>query len=181
MTLPRTPSFRLDGKRALVAGASSGIGEAAAVALAEAGAEVTLVARRADELERLAGEMRAEGWSATPLALDVTQDVALKWCGLPATNRPINPRGWLRRVTINRAVDLLRGRRHPTRDVDALAAIPAIGVRLTLAAAVGSNRWGPASPEGNPSPHQPQSDRAADPKSRTSYSTQRDPLVPVCW
>lgn len=72
MTLPRTPSFRLDGKRALVAGASSGIGEAAAIALAEAGAEVTLVARRADELERLADEMRAEGWTASPLPLDVT-------------------------------------------------------------------------------------------------------------
>lgn len=72
MTLPRTPSFRLDGKRAFVAGASSGIGEAAAVALAEAGAEVTLVARRADELERLADEMRAEGWTASPLPLDVT-------------------------------------------------------------------------------------------------------------
>ena len=72
MTLPRTPSFRLDGKRALVAGASSGIGEAAAVALADAGAAVTLVARRAIELERLAGQMAAEGWSAIPLALDVT-------------------------------------------------------------------------------------------------------------
>ena len=72
MTLPRTPSFRLDGKRALVAGASSGIGEAAAVALAEAGAEVTIVARRADALEKLAAEMRAQGWSAGPLALDIT-------------------------------------------------------------------------------------------------------------
>ena len=53
MTLPRTPSFRLDGKRALVAGASSGIGEACAVALAEAGPEVTLSARREGPLNEL--------------------------------------------------------------------------------------------------------------------------------
>jgi NAD(P)-dependent dehydrogenase (short-subunit alcohol dehydrogenase family) len=72
MTLPRTPSFRLDGKRALVAGASSGIGEAAAVALAEAGAEVTIVARRAEALVRLAGEMNAEGWQVKTLPLDIT-------------------------------------------------------------------------------------------------------------
>ncbi len=71
MTLPRTPSFRLDGKRALVAGASSGIGEACAVALAEAGAEVTLGARRVEKLEALAGELAASGFSATPLAMDV--------------------------------------------------------------------------------------------------------------
>jgi len=73
--LPRTPSFRLDGRRALVAGASSGIGEAAAVALAEAGAAVTLVARRADALDRLAGEMAAQGWTADTLPLDIT-DIA---------------------------------------------------------------------------------------------------------
>ena len=72
MTLPRTPSFRLDGRRALVSGASSGIGEAAAVALAEAGAEVTLVARRVEKLQALAGAMTAEGWRAVPLALDIT-------------------------------------------------------------------------------------------------------------
>ena len=71
-SLPRTPSFRLDGKRALVAGASSGIGEAAAVALAEAGAEVTLVARRADLLDDLAKAVRAEGWKAEALVLDIT-------------------------------------------------------------------------------------------------------------
>ncbi|MGB6351155.1 MAG: SDR family NAD(P)-dependent oxidoreductase, partial [Pseudolabrys sp.] len=42
---PTTPSFRLDGKHALVTGGGRGIGLAAAAALAEAGAEVTLAAR----------------------------------------------------------------------------------------------------------------------------------------
>jgi NAD(P)-dependent dehydrogenase (short-subunit alcohol dehydrogenase family) len=68
---PSTPSFDLDGKRALVAGASSGIGMACAVALAERGAEVVLAARRVDALNELAGEMTAQGWSARALALDV--------------------------------------------------------------------------------------------------------------
>lgn len=68
---PSTPSFDLDGKRALVAGASSGIGMACAVALAERGAEVVLAARRVDALQDLAGEMNDQGWSARALALDV--------------------------------------------------------------------------------------------------------------
>ncbi|MDP4060347.1 Gluconate 5-dehydrogenase [Rhodobacteraceae bacterium LE17] len=75
MTLPKTPSFRLDGKRALVAGASSGIGLACAVALGEAGAEVTLAARRVDTLNALVDEMKAAGLSASALPLDVS-DVA---------------------------------------------------------------------------------------------------------
>jgi NAD(P)-dependent dehydrogenase (short-subunit alcohol dehydrogenase family) len=54
-----------------VTGASSGIGLAAATALAEHGAEVTLAARRTDKLEEIAGQMAAEGWTASVLALDV--------------------------------------------------------------------------------------------------------------
>jgi len=50
MTSLQTPTFRLDGRRALVTGASSGIGLAAAAALYQAGAEVTLVARRTPDL-----------------------------------------------------------------------------------------------------------------------------------
>lgn len=72
MTLPKTPSFRLDGKRALVTGASSGIGLGAAAALAEAGAEVTLVARRMAELEAVRDAIRAAGGQAQALALDIT-------------------------------------------------------------------------------------------------------------
>ncbi|WP_022705244.1 SDR family NAD(P)-dependent oxidoreductase [Pseudorhodobacter ferrugineus] len=75
MTLPRTPSFRLTGKRALVTGASSGIGEGCAVALAEAGAEVWLAARGLDKLHALQAEMAAEGWVTHVLAMDVA-DVA---------------------------------------------------------------------------------------------------------
>lgn len=78
MTLPRTPSFRLDGRRALVAGASSGIGAACAVALAEQGAEVTLCARRAPELQALAEEMRVEGMRADILPLDITDIAAVE-------------------------------------------------------------------------------------------------------
>jgi NAD(P)-dependent dehydrogenase (short-subunit alcohol dehydrogenase family) len=78
MTLPRTPSFRLDGRRALVAGASSGIGAACAVALAELGAEVTLCARREVALLALAGEMQAAGMRADILPLDITDSTAVE-------------------------------------------------------------------------------------------------------
>ncbi|MCC1493759.1 SDR family NAD(P)-dependent oxidoreductase [Cognatishimia sp. F0-27] len=71
MSLPKTPSFRLDGRRALVAGASSGIGLGCAVALARAGAHVTLAARRIEALQALADALRAEGCEADAMAMDV--------------------------------------------------------------------------------------------------------------
>lgn len=83
MTLPKTPSFRLDGRRALVAGASSGIGAACAVALAEQGADVTLCARREAELRALAEKMRAAGLKADILPLDIT-DIAATEAALAA-------------------------------------------------------------------------------------------------
>lgn len=98
MTLPRTPSFRLDGKRALVAGASSGIGAAAAVALAEAGAEVWLVARRVDELQRLAEEMGQAGMTAHALPMDVADvaQVEATLSVLPAFDIMVNSAGMAR-------------------------------------------------------------------------------------
>lgn len=73
--LPRTPSFRLDGRRALVTGASRGIGLGAAVALAEAGAHVVMSARGAGALEEAVAAMGAAGLSAEAAPCDVT-DVA---------------------------------------------------------------------------------------------------------
>ena len=71
MQLPRTPSFSLSGKRALITGASSGIGLACATALAEHGAEVTLAARSGDKLLEVSAAMLAKGWAAHVLELDV--------------------------------------------------------------------------------------------------------------
>jgi NAD(P)-dependent dehydrogenase (short-subunit alcohol dehydrogenase family) len=69
--LTKTPSFRLDGRRALVTGAGRGIGLACASALADAGAHVTLAARTAKEIEEAAEAIRARGQEASPLTLDV--------------------------------------------------------------------------------------------------------------
>jgi NAD(P)-dependent dehydrogenase (short-subunit alcohol dehydrogenase family) len=75
LTLPKTPSFRLDGKRAVVTGAGRGIGLAAAAALAEAGAAVTLVARTASEIQAAAAEI---GNGAIAAVLDVSDITAVQ-------------------------------------------------------------------------------------------------------
>ena len=83
--LPTTPSFRLDGKRALVAGASSGIGLGCAVALAEAGADVVLAARSKDKLADAVDALLAKGLKASALTLDVSD--------IPATQAAVAENG----------------------------------------------------------------------------------------
>ena len=64
----KTVDFSLDGKIALVTGASRGIGEAIASTLAEYGARVILVSRKKEALEQVAEKIRADGGKATPVA-----------------------------------------------------------------------------------------------------------------
>lgn len=78
MSIPKTPSFALTGKRALVTGAGRGIGLGAAAALAQAGAHVVLAARTSHEVEAAAAALRGEGHSAEALALDVGDLPALR-------------------------------------------------------------------------------------------------------
>ena len=65
--------FRLDGKSALITGAGRGIGRAVAFGLAEYGAQVTLCARTASEIEEAAEEIRKAGCRAETFVQDVTE------------------------------------------------------------------------------------------------------------
>lgn len=77
-SLPITPSFRLDGRRAFVAGASRGIGLALAAALAGAGAELVIVSRRKAAIQGAADRLRDAGYSVRAEALDITDQPAVR-------------------------------------------------------------------------------------------------------
>src|SRR5947209_8717075 len=69
-----TDGLQLEGKVCVVTGASSGIGEATALRLSEAGAAVVLAARRRDRLESLTERIGSEGGKALPIEVDVTDE-----------------------------------------------------------------------------------------------------------
>ena len=69
--------FDLSGRKALVTGATRGIGRAIAVGLAAAGADVAVAARNADQLQEVAGEIKAVGRTALALPTDVTDAEAV--------------------------------------------------------------------------------------------------------
>ena len=94
----------LDGTVALVTGASSGIGEATALALAEHGASVAIAARRMDRLEPLAERIRAGGVSALALEADLIDEAAAR----AAVDRTASELGRLD-ILINNAGMMLLG------------------------------------------------------------------------
>jgi clavulanate-9-aldehyde reducatase len=70
--------FMIEGKVVAITGASSGIGEATALACVEAGAKVALAARRADRIEELAQRIRDGGGEAVAIATDVADEASAR-------------------------------------------------------------------------------------------------------
>jgi NADP-dependent 3-hydroxy acid dehydrogenase YdfG len=100
----------LSGTVALVTGASSGIGEASAVALAELGADVVVAARRADRLDALVGQITGTGGNALAVEADVTDEEQAE----AAVARAVERFGRLDTVLANAGVMLLG----PIEDAD---------------------------------------------------------------
>lgn len=95
------PSFRLDGRFAVITGASEGIGWAFARAFARSGAKVLITARRQERLDELAGLIAADGGSAATIVTDVTKIDDLKRLGDKAAE--LSSDGALPMILVNNA------------------------------------------------------------------------------
>ncbi len=122
MQLPKTPSMRLDGKKALITGAGQGIGLAAAAALAEAGSSVVLIGRTESRLAEAATAVRDAGGQAEYAVVDVTNAAAAT--AVVAENGPFD-------ILVNNA-----GTNRPAPFLDTTVedydAVSAINVRSTF-------------------------------------------------
>jgi NADP-dependent 3-hydroxy acid dehydrogenase YdfG len=122
----------LDGTVALVTGASSGIGEATARALAARGATVALVARRRDRLETLAAEIKEQDGSALIIPADVTQQEQAE----AAVQRTVEEFGRLD-ILVNNAGVMLLGpvMDAPTEEWDRMVSVNVLGLLYVAHAA----------------------------------------------
>lgn len=123
----------LDRTVALVTGASSGIGAAAARSLAERGATVALVARRAERLEQLAGEIADAGGTALPLEADVSEQEQAR----SAVERAVEELGRLD-VLVNNAGVMLLGPivEAPVEEWERMVQVNLLGLLYTAHAAL---------------------------------------------
>jgi NADP-dependent 3-hydroxy acid dehydrogenase YdfG len=123
----------LDGTVALVTGASSGIGEATARALAVQGAKVAVAARRLERLERLAAEIGGQGHTALAIQSDITDQEQ----AIAAVDRTVDELGRLD-IVVNNAGQMLLGpiEDAPTEEWDRMIDLNLKGLINTTHAAV---------------------------------------------
>ncbi len=152
----------LDGRFALVTGASRGIGRAVAVGLAKAGAHVILLARTVGGLEEADDEIRAAGGAATLIKLDLKKTVELDALGPSLLQRfghldilvanagilgPLSPLGHIRTEAWREVIDVnLTANWHLIRALDPLLRLSTAGRAIVVSsgAATGNNAyWGP--------------------------------------
>jgi len=124
---------RLDGTVALVTGASSGIGEASARALAAEGAAVAIVARRGERLRALGGEIADAGGTALPVEADVSEREQAE----AAVAEAVAELGRLD-VLVNNAGVMLLGPIHeaPVEEWDRMVEVNVLGLLYTARAAL---------------------------------------------
>jgi NADP-dependent 3-hydroxy acid dehydrogenase YdfG len=123
----------LDGTVALITGASSGIGEATARALASQGAKVAVAARRLERLERLASEIGGEGHTALAIQSDITEQEQ----AIAAVDRTVDELGRLD-IVVNNAGQMLLGpiEEAPTEEWDRMIDLNLKGLINTTHAAL---------------------------------------------
>ncbi len=161
-----TDAERLEGKAALVTGASSGLGRATAIALARSGADVALVARSRQELESAQEEVAKIGRRALVLPVDLASeadtseavaraaeelggmDVLVNAAGtdVPGTVEELAVEGWDRTLAVNLRAPFLLSK----------AAFPRMresggGLIVNVSSVAGKKGWANASPTAPPS------------------------------
>jgi 3-oxoacyl-[acyl-carrier protein] reductase len=132
----------LDGRIALVTGASQGIGRACALALAEAGATVALAARNEAKLAEVAAEIEAAGGKAAAFALDIASEESIKAGAKAILERFGKVEILVNNAGITRDGLVLRMKRADWDEVLATNLTGAFLLTQALLSAMLRNRWG---------------------------------------
>lgn len=132
----------LEGKNALVTGASQGIGRACALALAKAGAKVGIAARNAEKLQAVAAEIAAAGGAAEMFVLDVSSEESIKTVAKDALARLGTVHILVNNAGITRDTLLLRMKRNDWDDVLQTNLTGTFLLTQALVSSMMKARWG---------------------------------------